>query len=85
MHGLEQARRTRGRKIAAALESQGIQLDSSLLPNLDRVSVTRAHFARALVDMGVCAGMDDAFGRYLSKGRPAYIRRPARNPGPVLQ
>lgn len=84
LHGLEQARRTRGRKIAAALESQGIQLDGSLLPNLDRVSVTRAHFARALVDMGVCAGMDDAFDRYLSKGRPAYIPQARPEPGACI-
>ncbi|MGL4736246.1 MAG: PHP domain-containing protein [Cellulosilyticaceae bacterium] len=35
--------------------------------------LTRAHFGRALLAKGYVASMDEAFSKYLSSGRPAYV------------
>jgi predicted metal-dependent phosphoesterase TrpH len=40
-------------------------------------SVSRAHFAGALVRRGVVADVAEAFDRYLSAGRPAYVPAPS--------
>lgn len=39
--------------------------------NLDLVS--RTHFARYLVDTGVCRDMREVFSRFLSEGKPGYV------------
>ncbi|HJU00972.1 MAG TPA: PHP domain-containing protein, partial [Actinomycetes bacterium] len=38
--------------------------------------LSRAHFARALVARGAVAEVAEAFDRYLSSGRPAYVPAP---------
>jgi predicted metal-dependent phosphoesterase TrpH len=38
--------------------------------------LSRAHFARALVAAGAVADVAEAFDRYLSSGRPAYVPAP---------
>ena len=38
--------------------------------------LSRAHFARALIARGVVADVAEAFDRYLSSGRPAYVPAP---------
>jgi predicted metal-dependent phosphoesterase TrpH len=40
-------------------------------------ALSRAHFARALVAAGVVADVAQAFDRYLSAGRPAYVPAPS--------
>jgi 3',5'-nucleoside bisphosphate phosphatase len=40
-------------------------------------ALSRAHFARALVARGVVADVAEAFDRYLSSGRPAYMPAPS--------
>jgi len=35
--------------------------------------VSRTHFARFLVDAGVCADMHEVFRRYLTEGKPGYV------------
>ncbi len=40
-------------------------------------ALSRAHFARALVQRGVAATVAEAFDRYLSNGRPAYVPAPS--------
>jgi predicted metal-dependent phosphoesterase TrpH len=40
-------------------------------------ALSRAHFARALVARGVVADVAEAFDRYLSSGRPAYVPAPS--------
>jgi predicted metal-dependent phosphoesterase TrpH len=39
-------------------------------------ALSRAHFARALVARGVVADVAEAFDRFLSSGRPAYVPAP---------
>jgi predicted metal-dependent phosphoesterase TrpH len=40
-------------------------------------ALSRAHFARALVRAGIVADVAEAFDRYLSNGRPAYVPAPS--------
>ena len=35
--------------------------------------IARTHFARFLVDSGVCADLNEVFRRYLTEGRPGYV------------
>lgn len=76
LFSLEQKRRERNEKIFHALRGLGIPISRSHLPDPERVSITRAHFARALVTLGVSRDMDAAFASYLQKGGPAYFPQP---------
>jgi 3',5'-nucleoside bisphosphate phosphatase len=40
-------------------------------------ALSRAHFARALIARGAVADVAEAFDRYLSSGRPAYVPAPS--------
>ncbi|HEU4623001.1 MAG TPA: 3',5'-nucleoside bisphosphate phosphatase [Burkholderiaceae bacterium] len=35
--------------------------------------ISRSHFARYLVELGVCDDMREVFGRYLVEGKPGYV------------
>ena len=35
--------------------------------------MSRTHFARYLVEIGVCANIPDVFKKYLSEGKPGYV------------
>ncbi len=77
----QDARRGRAVRIVERLNAIGVRLD------LDRVramagegSIGRAHVARALVDAGYVTSMNDAFDRYLARGRPGYVERPRLSP-----
>ncbi|MBE5940169.1 MAG: PHP domain-containing protein [Lachnospiraceae bacterium] len=44
------------------------------------VSITRAHFARYLTDMGYTASKDEAFDKYLGFDGPVYVKREKLSP-----
>jgi predicted metal-dependent phosphoesterase TrpH len=68
------AREQRGRQMLERLAHHGIELDwTSVRLQATRGSVGRPHVARALVAAGVCADEEDAFARWLRRGRPAHI------------
>ncbi|MFA9217645.1 MAG: PHP domain-containing protein, partial [Sphingomonadaceae bacterium] len=68
-------RDNRGREIAAQLAKAGIPgaYEGALnyVGNPDLMS--RTHFARYLVELGVCANIPDVFKKYLSEGKPGYV------------
>lgn len=68
-------RDNRGRQIAAELAKVGIPgaYEGALkfVGNPDLMS--RTHFARYLVEQGVCASIPDVFKKYLSEGKPGYV------------
>ncbi len=68
-------RDNRGRQIAAELAKVGIAgaYEGALkfVGNPDLMS--RTHFARYLVEQGVCASIPDVFKKYLSEGKPGYV------------
>ncbi len=68
-------RRERARQMAEGLAQVGIAgaFEGALrhVGNPDLVS--RTHFARYLVEQGVCAHTHEVFRRYLTEGKPGYV------------
>ena len=70
--GLEQIRQVRTRRNLTMLErfqedGFSITLEDLTMENPDTV-ITRAHFAKVLMDKGYCSSMKQAFDKYLSYG-----------------
>lgn len=65
----------RARIIAAALEKLGIPgtFDAALALAQDERLLSRTHFARHLAERGAVRDTQQAFDKYLAKGRPAYV------------
>lgn len=80
--GTRAARRRRAEQIVGHLQRLGIPIE---LADVDRAAdggaLGRPHVARVLVEQGVSADMNDAFTRYLGRGRAAYVEKPL----PTLQ
>ncbi len=71
---LQAARKDRNPKILAQLRRLGIDLrPEDIATGPDRGQVGRPHIARALVRRGHAESIDDAFGRFLAAGKPAYV------------
>lgn len=70
-------RRSRLRRMAVRMADDGLPVDPdaimAALP--DDAPAGRPHLARALVDAGVVASVDEAFARYLGSGRGYYVPR----------
>ncbi|MEX5746845.1 3',5'-nucleoside bisphosphate phosphatase [Massilia sp. X63] len=68
-------REARAREIAAQLDSAGIPgaYEGALryVGNPDLMS--RTHFARYLVEIGVCGSTSEVFRKYLTEGKPGYV------------
>ena len=68
-------RDARGREIAAQLARAGVPgaYEGALkyVDNPDLMS--RTHFARYLVEAGVCANIPEVFRKYLTEGKPGYV------------
>ncbi|KAF0193148.1 MAG: metal-dependent phosphoesterase [Gammaproteobacteria bacterium] len=72
--GLREARRARASKMAEKLERSGIP---DALARVGEYAngpvISRTHFARFLVDAGYVATPEQAFRRYLRRGKRAYV------------
>src|SRR3989440_5591072 len=80
--GTRAARRRRAEQMVARLQRLGVEIAlADVLREAGDGSVGRRHVARALVARGVAAGINGACGRYLGRGRPAYVEKPL----PVLR
>jgi predicted metal-dependent phosphoesterase TrpH len=79
MHrGLEQTRGGRGSRaleIAAGLAAAGIpgSYEGALKYVGNPALISRTHFARYLVETGVCKDTSEVFRRYLTEGKPGYV------------
>ncbi len=78
----------RAREIVARLATLGMPLDADaiLQPGIDNagVSIGRPWIARALMASGHVATVGEAFERWLSRGRPAFVPRAAAGPEEVV-
>jgi predicted metal-dependent phosphoesterase TrpH len=65
----------RAREMAAGLARAGIPgaLDGALAYVEQPEAVTRTHFARFLVERGVCADAREVFRRFLVEGKPGHV------------
>lgn len=83
---LEQARLDRNIQMVQNFVDAGIPLTIEELQHGNPKSViTRAHFARRLVEKGVCQDKKEAFDKYLGIGCPFYLPKPQVTPEHVLQ
>lgn len=82
---LKQAREDRNRKMVQNFVDAGIPLTIDELKHGNPNSViTRAHFARVLVEKGVCKNKQEAFDKYLGINCPFYLAKPQVTPEHVL-
>jgi len=72
--GFQSVRQNRIREMVAALNKLGIPLKTeSVFALANCKSPGRPHVARALVKEKLIGNLDEAFERYLKKGRPAWV------------
>jgi len=70
----QNVRQERISEMVARLNQAGIPLRAETVFDVANCrSPGRPHVARALVQEGICSNMDEAFDRFLKKGRPAWI------------
>lgn len=80
------ARTQRIHDMVERLNRRGIPLTSAqVLAVANCGSPGRPHVARALVDGGHCRTYDEAFERYLKKGRPAWVPKETLEVGPTIE
>jgi hypothetical protein len=83
---LRAARTARAARMLAQLREVGIDLpEETITPGAPDEAIGRPHIARAMIARGVVATVDEAFQRYLGRGRPAYIPRDALDPTAAIQ
>jgi 3',5'-nucleoside bisphosphate phosphatase len=78
-----QARRSRFERMVARLRDLGFAIDRALeaLPATDEDdALGRPRLARALIALDAATSVGDAFERWLSRGRPAYVPRTGLSP-----
>lgn len=82
---LKQARENRNEKMVQSFVDAGIPITMEELKHGNPNSViTRAHFARVLVEKGVCKNKTEVFDKYLGIGCPFYLAKPKVTPEHVL-
>ena len=82
---LEKARELRNEQMVQKFVDGGIPLTIEELKHGSPNSViTRAHFARVLVDKGVCKDKAEAFDKYLGINCPFYLPKPKVTPEYVI-
>jgi len=72
-----EARRQRGERMVEKLRAMGVGITSEdLAREAGDGAVGRPHVARALVRGGVTADLNEAFSRFLGRGKAAYVEKP---------
>ena len=72
--GFQAVRVNRIRDMVHRLNERGVPLTAEAVFKIANCRAPgRPHVARALVQEGFCKDFDDAFDRYLKKGRPAWV------------
>ncbi len=70
----QEVRVNRIREMVARINALGVKLDVQMVFDIANCRAPgRPHIGRALVQLGICSGMDEAFDRFLKKGKPAWM------------
>jgi predicted metal-dependent phosphoesterase TrpH len=73
---LQQARMERNLKMVERLRGLGMAIELSEVKTApEHGQIGRPHFAYMMVQKGYAQNIQDAFDRYLGKGRPAYVEK----------
>jgi predicted metal-dependent phosphoesterase TrpH len=76
LRSFRETRQRRGQAIAERLQSLGYPVRAGRIDELAAGgAVGRPHVARALVEAGHVASVDEAFEKFLRAGRPAYVEK----------
>ena len=82
---LREGRLHRGKRMVEKLRALGIPVSWERVDDIARGgSVGRPHVAQALIELGHAVTIDEAFEKYLSRGRPAYVERTQITPEECL-
>ena len=68
-------RNTRNRKMCELLQADGIDITYEQMQERFGRVIGRPHFAELLVSMGYASSINDAFDKYVEKGRKYYVAR----------
>ena len=80
------SRDNRNRKMIYKLNEQGFSVTwDIMLERFGANSITRAHFAKYLVDEGYVRDKDEAFKKYLNPGCPCYVSREKISPKEAIE
>ena len=86
LEDIQKARRERNPEIIKKLNALGIDIT---LQEVEAVSgkkqVGRPHFAKVLVEKGAVGSADEAFRKYLAKGKPAYMDKRRLSPADSIR
>ena len=86
MKAYDADRRRRAREIVRRLNDLGVPLEEAdVEARAGSAAPTRAHVGRALVARELVSNEGEAFGRYLSRGRPAFVEKRQTPPGEVFE
>jgi hypothetical protein len=75
LEGIRRARRDRNVRLAERLRSLGVEITIEEVERLGRSQAGRPHFARAMVEKGYVASIEEAFARYLDESAQGYVER----------
>jgi len=76
METLRTGRIQRGRRIVELLNSLGVRISFDRVNEIaGKGSVGRPHVAKAIVEGGYAKCINEAFGKYLVRGAPAFVER----------
>ena len=75
LHGLREGRIERARRMADALAARGISgvFEGAMGYAGNPSLISRAHFARYLVEIGIAKDVQGVFQHYLTPGKPGYV------------
>lgn len=83
---VQQARRVRAEEIVHKLRALGISVTlDEVIEQSDGESLGRPHVAGALIAGHHVSGMQEAFDRFLGRGRPAFVPRYKLSPDEAVQ
>lgn len=79
-------RNERNMKMIKALKRNGMNISiDELKENANGRIITRAHYANVLVQKGYVKSKDEAFSKYISSGKPAYVKRETLTPQKCIE
>ncbi len=82
---IQRGREERLPRMIQRLKDLGVDLDTQDVRRLaGSAQIGRPHIARALIEKGYVRDFEEAFARYLAKGRPAYVDKEKLGPGEAI-
>jgi 3',5'-nucleoside bisphosphate phosphatase len=75
LRSMQAARRDRNRRLAARLQTMGVEITIEEVEQAGKSMAGRPHFARLMVQKGYVPNTAEAFRQYLDESAPGYVDR----------